>query len=276
MESACYRNTISRLSDPNTAIVGSDCYFAGGDAMIRPDGVLLYYNVFEGLLREFHCDDCPGWTDGNPYPEDVLDNDTILSTPCETEPLVPRFVIGIEGYLLYRCGNAWYTEDGKELPIDGQILSYGYNGAVLFLKETDLSIYYIEDDEEIALEVPEIDLNSNGFVSRVDGERGFLLAMVKEGVTSLYSIAYTGSAAQEGIYPDANESHDVMYNSAFPIRNAVLDAFGGLFQIATDRETQHRDDIIIYRTIVGNYEVVYSETTDPLVKLHMSSITTGP
>lgn len=57
--------------------------------------------------------------------------------------------------------------------------------------------------------------------------------------------------------------------------STVLSADGELFSIATESANPGRD-LIVRRTIDGTSEIVYDEDDDPLVKLHASSLVTGP
>jgi len=85
LEGACGHGAVAHWGDPNTPLVGFDCYVDEGSAIVKPgEGRLVYRNVFEDHIREFHCDGCPDWTPEDPYPESVLSNDTILpSPPCD-------------------------------------------------------------------------------------------------------------------------------------------------------------------------------------------------
>ena len=53
-----------------------------------------------------------------------------------------------------------------------------------------------------------------------------------------------------------------------------LDKSGAFFQIG--RGQGDFEDIIVRRDMQGGSEVVYTETTTPLVKIHISGLITGP
>ena len=59
-----------------------------------------------------------------------------------------------------------------------------------------------------------------------------------------------------------------------PSGSARLDSSGNLFQEGYGPATF--EDVVIYRGLNGFSEVVYTEATNPAVKLHISSLITGP
>jgi hypothetical protein len=98
---------------------------------------------------------------------------------------------------------------------------------------------------------------------------GFLVAI---GVTfsqpQLWRVPASGAAQLIGIYPalPANISQS---------QEGKLDRTGRLFEIARDTSVTFRD-VIVRRTIGGTSDVVYTEATNPMVKLHISGLVTGP
>src|SRR5690606_21786801 len=84
----------------------------------RPDGRLVYRDLVGDTLREFHCDGCPSWDPGQPYPSNPLDNDIALSAPpCDSTSGVGVFLYGISGERLHRCsgGTQWHRADGTPI-----------------------------------------------------------------------------------------------------------------------------------------------------------------
>jgi hypothetical protein len=72
-EGTCELDAVAHWSCPNVAAVGFDCNFDGNavtmSAYVRPtDGRIVYANMFEDVIREFHCDGCPHHNGLRPYP----------------------------------------------------------------------------------------------------------------------------------------------------------------------------------------------------------------
>jgi hypothetical protein len=63
--------------------------------------------------------------------------------------------------------------------------------------------------------------------------------------------------------------------NAQPTFAARLAADGSLFEIATNL-SELSNDLIIRRTLGGESDIVYDESDNPLVKLHISALVTGP
>jgi hypothetical protein len=53
-----------------------------------------------------------------------------------------------------------------------------------------------------------------------------------------------------------------------------MDNSGGLFELAWDGGSQ--TDAVILRRVDGTSEVVYTESSEPEVSIHLSSLLTGP
>ena len=96
--------------------------------------------------------------------------------------------------------------------------------------------------------------------------------MVLEGARpnepELWTIDLTGTATKTGDYalPPTNNSATGTFGK--------LDGAGNFYQEGRGMATF--EDIIIRRTLNGTSDVVYTEATNPHVKLHISAIITGP
>lgn len=255
-EGSCGRDAVAHVSNPEVAAAGFDCYVNERGSQIRPDGRLLYTNTFEDLLREFHCDDCPGWGRGKPYPSGVLANDPKLATkPCDT---VSAFLVGVTGDRLHACKGAWYDEAGRVLPLT-QPLSYGYHDKVL----TATAVVDIKTGQT----APIMGLPSGILTTRVAGPTGFWVAVATSPEPELWEVSEDGSVKRLTPYaaPPAG------YRAG---AGARLDGRGNLYQEGDGPMTF--EDIVLYRGLDGTSKVVYTEASNPFVKLHISSLVTGP
>lgn len=91
----------------------------------------------------------------------------------------------------------------------------------------------------------------------------------EDGRQELWEVDGAGNATRLGAFPLIPAG--LLYVFA---TSSKLDACGGLVQIG--RAAELAIDVIVRREIGGTSEVVYTETTDPRVKLHGSSLVTGP
>lgn len=263
-EGACYRSVVSHWSTPNDAVGGFDCYFDGDHARIRPtDGRLLYSMVFEGLLREFHCDSCP--IQIMDYPDTPLNNDVVLSTPaCDPRDTTQmEFLLTPDGGHLYRCTqfeNIWYDDEGDVAyeSADDPLLHIGRCGIGL----TEQAIVDLESGAKTPIDGLPL---GAPMTIRTAPEGGFWVVKTPE-QPELWHVRPDGVAVSLGVFPQLPPD--------FQAANGVLDGCGALYQISTGPEVFV--DLIVQRTLGGATEVVYSEESDPLVKLHISYLMTGP
>jgi hypothetical protein len=264
-EGACYLSVLAHFSAPNDAVSGFDCYFSGDNARIRPtDGRLLYSMTFEGLLREFHCDTCP-IAPMTPYPATPLNNDVVLPTPaCDpAETTQMQFLLTPEGDHYYRCAQwepAWYDASGAIVyeSEDDPLLHVGRCKQGL----TEQAIV----DLESGVKTPIVGLPlGDPMTIRVAPEGGFWVVKTPE-QPELWHVDANGVAASLGVYPQVPPDHTA--------GKGVLDGCGVLHQIGGGPEVFV--DLIFRRELGGATEIVYTEATDPLVKLHISYLVTGP
>ncbi|WP_437751607.1 hypothetical protein [Sorangium sp. So ce1389] len=276
-ESSCYRYAVAHWSRPDSAAVGFTCDATTWSAQIRPtDGHFLYVDAAldDDRLREFRCDGCP--YDGGDYPIAPHDNDTVLPTPaCERDILgTTQFLVSATGAVLHRCNVAaatWYDETGKVVYADpdSPLLHVGHGDLAL----TRRSVV----DLATSASTPIVGLPDRQIRTvRAKAPDKFLLvidvepdAPPEDGRQELWEVDGAGNATQLGAFPPIPA--DLLYVFA---TSSKLDACGGLVQIGHAAELAI--DVIVRREIGGTSEVVYTETTDPRVKLHGSSLVTGP
>lgn len=261
-ESSCSATAIAHWSDPNTAVVGFDCYFDRWSAQVRPDGIVLHRNGYLGPLREFHCDGCPDWVPGNVYPANVVDNDTALAVPPCYAGEVYGFLVGVTGARLHHCAGGWYDENGVAVPLPSYPYpwSYGMDNRVL---TNEAVVNILTGDVAPIVGLPA----GTTLTTRVADAESFWMVRASGDECTLWRIDYSGTATLVTTYADP----PVGYSASGDGR---LDATGTLFQVGSG--PTWLNDVIIARHISGLSEVVYSEATNPAVKLHGSTLVTGP
>lgn len=273
---ACESNVIMHWSNPNGAVAGTDCYFANNRGKIHPDGRLLLTS--SGELREFHCDGCPQWYPPLSIPVGWLQNDSLVDTPpCSGILDFHRFAVGVTGEVIHRCVSTWYDADGNELPLTApfpgriEVLSLGYDDKAL----TENTLVYSIVDVVDGTSTPVTGLPRGQIQSaRVSSPDSFWVTFADAPASTtmeLWSISHDGVATKLGEFPTApaGVSGTTTYGG---LRDSRLDANGHLFSIGF----QDGDHLVLRRTIAGDVEVVYTEATNPSVRLHGAVLWTGP
>ncbi|WP_438005454.1 hypothetical protein WME89_43135 [Sorangium sp. So ce321] len=274
-EGSCGWDAVAHWSSVESAVVGFDCRVDERNARIRPtDGRLLYTNVFEDLLREFRCDDCP--FRGDDYPAAPLDNDTVLRTPPCAQGLDPLsgFLVSPAGAVLHRCRSdaaTWYDESGRVAYADREdpLLHLGHGDLALAAR----SVVRLATSASLPIAgLPEGRLLHT---VRARAPGSFLLVLESEhpaddgSSQELWEVDGDGIATRLGAFPPlpAGAMQVSAYTSKLDGCGALLQFGGGLGVL---------EDVIVRRHIDGASEVVYTEATDPLVKIHVSALVTGP
>lgn len=266
-EGACYRDALANLFTPNVASLGFDCYFSQSTAMVRPtDGRLLYTNIFEDVLREYHCDVCT-FTGAGAYPANVLANDTVVPTPCPGTSDLTGFLVSVDGEVLHRCSTTsavWRDSSGAAVHTNlnnDSLLALGTAG--LAFSATRIVDWKTMTQTMIVGLPPSPDI----LAVRWAAPDAFFVAIAGAS-DELWRVSTSGVATRVGAYgalpPNTARSF-----------GARLDGSGRLFHEGRDT-TQTFTDIVVQREVGAPSVVVYTETTNPLVKLHISSLVTGP
>jgi len=270
-EGSARRAAVAHYLAPDRPVVGFTRIHRR-NAQVRSDGTLIYMNTFEDILREFHCDACPGFSRGDSYPRDVLANDTILPTP-PCDPDVPRmelrdFLLGPDGRRIHRCGvsRTWYDPSGAVVASGVTPLVLGWddhallNGAVLDLASgATTTITGLPTDPACRT-----------IARRADASGGFLVGIdCMSGGTTLHSITHEGVATLEGVYPAPPSGYTIRLEQRISGDRALVSFALG---------PSAAEDAIIRRTIEGVSEVVYTEemTPSPTVLIHISGLVSGP
>lgn len=268
---------VAEITNPNVAAAKLSRIFR---RIIRPsDGRMLYLRSGdhgEQELREFHCDACPGWSPGDPVPQNFLDNDPVLPTQaCDpaSNPL-NKFLIGPDNLLIYRCAydSAWNDEAGN--PLAPSIATPSY----LSFNRQALGFANFGDPPVL------IELATGGYTSiaaltgrlvmlgRAKSPTGFIAAIYPrdaDGEPELWQINADATASLLAVYapnpPGITGRDDV-----------ALGADGALYNTASTNTTGGWNDAVVLRPADGSASsVIYSEVDDPPVKLGFGFVT-GP
>lgn len=264
-EGACDRDALVHWSTPNLASAGFDCSFYRQSTQIRPtDGRLLYLNSFEDKLREYHCDAC---TYSGTYPGSVLANDPIIPAVCPGTDGVIRFRVAVDGAVLHACsqsqlfwrdaaGTVVYDETGD--PLQG----LGNAGWMLTQKKV------INTQTMVINPITGYPAVASVMAVRWNPPDAFWVAIDEGFSQRLWKVSTSGAAQPQGVYSSVPSAFTTM-------QTPRLNSTGALFAIYHDSTFSLRD-VILRRTPNGATDVVYTEATNPLVKIHISALATGP
>lgn len=247
------------------------------DPWIRPtDGRLLYLQFKNvGVTREFRCDACP--YDGQ-FPDAPTENDVELPLICPKEfgkvSFALDFLVSPTGRVLQLCStgpfNTWYDLDGTVVYSDPEDrpVHLGYGDLML----TETRVVHLPS----GMASPIVGLPSTTvFTVRAAAPDKFLLVMHVEGaegydgVQDLWEVAADGSAERIGAFPPLPAGA-----MSIGAGSSKLDACGGLLQ--TGFGVSQINDVIVRRDLSGTSQVVYTDKSDPLVKIGFYALFTGP
>jgi hypothetical protein len=269
-EGTCNRLAIAPVLAPDHALVGFACETTV-EGVIRPsDGRLIYSRWSAGsyLVHAFHCDGCVYASSRTPYPASPIANDEWLPAPTCATPgaTVTDYAVAIDGEIIIGCSDrSWYRGDGAQIAgiagAPNPLLGHGGSALV--------------SDGVVDL--------ASGMLAPFDGlgDRAWLTTRVREDgywiaaqpmddpavPPELWKIAFDGTATLLGMYPSPPPNQQAY-------RGYKLDGVGRLVQFA--RSLNSSSETIIRRDIDGASEVIYDEADDPVVKIHLSSLFTGP
>lgn len=256
-------------SDPDVAVVGFAPHADVRRAVIKPTGELLYPEVWESQAREFRCDGCTSWSQGDPYPADPFANDPVIPAPlCDPDRSSGlSIVLSPSGEMLYGCGGEWYSAAyGTWSFFAGRPFSWGHDDYVLTQYE---DLHHLPTGETRSVrglaggDVQTARVVEGGF--RVILERPF------EQGTELWRIdAESATARVVGAYPPVPPRI-----RTYPY-SSTIDADGNLLQLGyMPRPPYH--DVVVLRTLSGISEVVFETHNDsPYPIRQLRNLVTGP
>lgn len=274
-EGACGRNALAHWSDPNTALVGFDCESDPTAGVIRGwDNALLLHDTF-GPLRVFRPDGCI--VDGSQaYPVNPGDNDELVTFPCGyVQSSNARAILAPRGHEAFECTEGtWHASNGSIL-YSGDALGDGYVMAYegdLFL--TIGGVFDIAAQTLYPFDGPprlSFDRSISRFIASRVYDLGFWVVIGNyDGFeqAELWYIDSFGQGTPMGPYPPPPPGTSFL-------SPATLTRDGTLFQFAKDVANLD-NDLIIRRSVNGLSEIVYEEASNPLVRVHISGLITGP
>ena len=282
-QGSCFLDIVADPLSPDSGTVAFPC--SRSQQALTDDGRLLYLHQFRGAPRVFRCDGDCTLAPGEVYPRDPRPelNDPSMPHPCDDEEDIVRWFHGVGG-VLYQCGihrrtGLWLDAGAApvlSLPPGSDPLARDVDGNTLY-RERDTSGRVFWLDADTGASVP-VGADIEGFVMtalaiRARPEGGFRIAMREPGSwatrVTLFTVDSDGVLTRVGDYPDPPEP----VLSRWP--GHVLDADGHLWhqgRVSFDNAS----DVVVRRTFGGEAEVVYTEESDPFVKLHVSDLVTAP
>jgi hypothetical protein len=191
------------------------------------------------------------------YPRMAESNDEPLSiAPCsDSGNRLVRYMTGPDEKFVVECLDGYY-EDGAPLDTGGNILyALGYNqlalasGGILDLSDGSVRPHAA----------------GGAFVAARAYEGGFYAAFGPVSEPMLWDVSASGDAVHLGDYPPLDGVH-LSDTSRLGPDQALYDLISG------------EQEEVVRRTADGDREIIYSETTDPLVRAvpFSSTVVTGP
>ncbi len=199
--------------------------------------------------------------------ESAPERHDLPTPPCTDEGFYGlRFKVSPEGAVLHTCKEnplVWYDESG-DVAYDNAgdaLLHLGYGGqALTTTRVVDLATMTSVD----VIGLPYAPIIT---IRALPPDR-FRVVVDVNNAQELWEIDPTGTATLAGTYPATPAGYSPVSDGA------RLDPAGALFQMA--HQNGVFNDVIFRREPGGAAEIIYDETTDPQVKLHISSLLTEP
>lgn len=263
-EGSCGFDALAHWSNPDVALTGFGCHNHPGAARISSDRTLIISDAAVGVTL-FHEDACvtrqEGWFGNGQFP---LANDGEVAFPCAQPSTHYDNLLALapSGDMAFWCGAGWFSSSGQLLYL-GSSNVLAFDGTRLLTFD---SLVDVAARGERRLELPP----GAVLTTRVTSD-GFWLVLegAQPDAAALWHVAHDAQLELVGAYPAPPARAIIQYSSR-------LAGDGTLFQLATDRDSEYLSDLIVRRTLSGSAEVVYDEADSPLVRIHGSSLVTGP
>jgi hypothetical protein len=202
-----------------------------------------------------------------------LNNDKVLPNDCKLDDVRPRFLVSPDGFVLFQCvdSKSWRDNGGQHVYLGESgdasadpLVHLGYgNLALTATRVIDLA-------SGTGPTITGLPPATTHAVRAVSPDKFWLVRGGSDPLAlELWEIDRTGKAQRVGQY--ANPTDD----SAPVTPEGRLDKTGALLQLAR-RTGDPLEDVILRRDVAGKCETVYTESTKPLVRIHISGLVTGP
>ena len=233
--------------------VGSGFPAEIADPQVDPITRLLRYRA-GGELRTFACDVCPATSET--FVDNPAGND-LSAIPCDG---LTDFWVNPEGSYLYQCATGYRTPDASVSTLSGEVLTYGSTGSVLVLNAGQLSI---QRTDELSM-TPISRFDGCEYIASRTQATGYMVAVECSGERALWDVTFGGIVVERFTYADLPDGFT--FDGA-----AAINEPGNLLLIGTGPSG---DELVELNGAIA--DIVYTESDDPLLRISMSFLVTGP
>lgn len=254
------QDAIAAVSSPNIFSTGFDCGSEPNAGVLLDDGRLIYFDRHRNL-REFRVD--PYFTSGGErYPVNPLSNDPIvLEDPCGVGNWRGYYLLASPYEVWFHCSDGWGSTGGRTFSHDvfEQVLAFGGEDEVLLEGTSALMIASVVSAGRTVVSTPREWRARSRVARRIDD--GWLVPMGVLGQPyELIQVSLDGTFSSLGTY-----------SAQLTTEIRVLDPDGNAYTI----EFERGDEVIYRYGPDGSRERVYTEASDPIVRLLNSDLISG-
>jgi hypothetical protein len=279
-EGACYLDALTHWATPDFALTGFDCDTSRfGGMFIRPSDGRYVFSVSASSSNDYLAF-VPDGSGTEAYPKDPYTNDILLPSVCAN----PRSYFldpsgGESVYLCYgsapcaetataKCAYYYESEEEYAVPAGNYLVRLGFDGYALLGSRTETT-----STESWTVLTPDGELvpasqTFQAAAMRAHPEGFWLLRSSPPGLQR-WNLGFDGSVVLDGAYPDPPLTSAYAGGCAFEGGGAVV-------CMGRSTDVTFEDHILRAELDADEAEVVYTEASDPLVKVHGSSLVTGP
>ncbi len=271
-EGSCSRDAVANIKAPDAYAAGFWCYHPAYTERIR-GGKLLYLNGGAGALSQLleFVPDLVSSADPSTisYPDDPASNDVVIPTPpCDPGgDGILNVRVGPTGRIVHQCGTPgskwWYAEDGSKV-YQGDLLALGNDDLIAVQVDSSLRGGVVKLSDGVVHPWPAGRI-PQAIRSHPNGFHVVLLVQSTGLPQELWEMDANGTATKLGDYPK-------LPDGGLPNASAALTPDDTLFQMTL----LNTFDAVARLTITGASEIIYTEKSDPHVKVNSGSLVTGP